>query len=84
MTTNKQEAVRWNQAGASEVTPESVAASRKKAAEQQANACLISAAPEMLEALEASAHWMRTNLTDGAGMVYSQMLAAIQKARGQR
>ncbi len=33
MTTNEQEAARWNQAGATEVTPKSVAASRTKADE---------------------------------------------------
>lgn len=33
MTTNEQEAKRWNDAGAKGVTPESVAASRKKADE---------------------------------------------------
>lgn len=33
MTTNEQEAKRWNKAGAKDVTPESVAASRKLAEE---------------------------------------------------
>ena len=37
MTTNEQEAKRWNKAGATDVTPESVAASREKAAQMLEN-----------------------------------------------
>lgn len=60
-------------------------------AEQEANARLISAAPELLEALETAAEWMESLRASGdagywnwsEGDQYSKALAAIAKAKGE-
>lgn len=48
-----------------------------------ADARLMSAAPELLEALEAFVHWYSENSTEfNRDMAYGKAIAAIAKARG--
>lgn len=51
--------------------------------EQEANARLIAAAPELLEALEALAEEARVNMAGGAGHLLDEAFAVIAKAKGE-
>ena len=51
--------------------------------ERKANARLIAAAPDLLEALERSLNWLASYPGGGAIGVYDQARAAIAKARGE-
>ena len=51
-------------------------------AEREANACLIAAAPELLEALEWALSYAETLATDEDGL--DKACAAIAKARGEQ
>ena len=51
--------------------------------ERDANACLISAAPELLEACKALMNWEGDELADGGKRAQALAFAAIRKAEGQ-
>lgn len=50
---------------------------------EEANTCLISAAPDLLEALNQTLSWLTSYPGEGALKAYEQACAAIAKAEGK-